>query len=100
MAIVADPSLSESKKHIDQLHFIYHQPARKGHFSVRDGILYLKEIFENDTKYVDLRIVPASMVNIIFVAFHANPIGGHLNAYRTFRRICQRYFWPEMYSYI
>ena len=49
---------------------------------------------------MDLRIVPTSMRNIMFVAFHANPIGSHLNAYRTYHRIRQRYFWPGMFQYI
>ena len=40
------------------------------------------------------------MKNIVFVAFHANPIGGHLNAYRTYHRIRQRYFWPNMFQCI
>ena len=60
----------------------------------------MKEIFQNDVKYVELKIVPQSLVNIIFVAFHANPIGGHLNPVRTYHRIRQRYFWPGMYQYI
>jgi hypothetical protein len=47
-----------------------------------------------------LQIVPKSLLNIVFVAFHANPIGGHFNAYRTLHRIRLQYFWPEMYSYI
>ena len=38
--------------------------------------------------------------NIIFVAFRANPIGGYLNAYRTYHRVRQRYFWPGMFQYI
>ena len=60
----------------------------------------MKEIFQNNTKFVELRIVPSSMVNIIFVAFHANPIGGHLNPYRTYHRMRQQYFWPGMHQYI
>ena len=100
LEIVANPALGESQKYIQPLDYIYRQPARQGHFTIRDGILYLKEIFQNDVKFVELRVVPASLVNIIFVAFHANPIGGHLNPYRTYHRIRQRYFWPGMYQYI
>ena len=100
LEIVANPALGESQTHIQPLDHVYRQPARQGHFSLKDGILYMKEIFQNDDRFVDLRIVPAQMKNIIFVAFHANPIGGHLNAYRTYHRIRQRYFWPGMYQYI
>jgi hypothetical protein len=97
--MIALPSLAESKEHISQLHHVFRQPARSGLFSVKDGILYMKEPFQNDTKFVSLRIVPAALRNIVFVAFHANPIGGHLDAFRTFHRIRQRYFWPGMYLY-
>ena len=54
--IVANPALGQSQKHIQPLNFIYRQPARQGHFSVRDGILYMKEIFQNDVKFEELRI--------------------------------------------
>lgn len=100
LEIVANPALSDSQAHTKPLDHVYRQPAKQGYFSVKDGILYMKEIFQNDDKFVDLRIIPVSMRNIVFVAFHANPIGGHLIAYRTYHRERQRYFWPGMYQYI
>ena len=56
----------------------------------------MKEIFEKYVKYVDLRIVPSSLTNIIFVTFHDNPIDRHLNLHRTYHQICQRYFYAGM----
>jgi hypothetical protein len=49
-----------------------------------------------------LQLVPAAFYNIIFIAFHANAIGGHLNAYHTLHRIRLgvQYYWPGMFSYI
>ena len=81
--IVTHPKLAEDSTKINSLHFIYRQLARLGLFYMDDGILFLEEIYKDDTKYVSLQIVPTSLHNIIFIAFHANPIGGHLNAYRT-----------------
>ena len=60
----------------------------------------MKEISQNDIKFMEVQIVPASLVNILYMAFHANPIAGHLNPYQTYHRIRQRYFWPGMYQYI
>ena len=100
LEIVANPGLSQDRKKIASLHHVYRQPARQGQFTARDGILYMKEIFNNDVKFVDLRIVPESLYNIVFVAFHANSIGAHLDTPRTFHRIRQRYFWPGFYNYI
>jgi hypothetical protein len=39
-------------------------------------------------------------MNIVFIAFHTNAIGGHLNTYRTFHRLRLRFYWPGMYSYV
>jgi len=98
--IASNPSLAEEKTRIDRLHSIYRMPARRGHFTVENGILYMREHLAGDTKFVRLQIVPSSLCNAIFIAFHANPIGGHLNAFRTFHRIRQRFFWPGMYQYV
>ncbi len=38
--------------------------------------------------------------NIIFVAFHSNPLGAHFNATRTLHRIRLHYYWPGMWRYI
>ena len=100
LEIVSSPSMAQSQAVVQKLDYIYRQPARNGNFSKKDGIAYMKEIFQNDDRFVELKIVPQSSRNIIFVAFHANPIGGHLNAYRTYHRVRQRYFWPGMYTYI
>jgi hypothetical protein len=98
--MVSSPAIAQSQEVVNKLPYIFRQPARQGHFIMRDKILFMREIFQNDDRYIELKIVPESLRNIIFVAFHANPIGGHLNAHRTYHRICQRYFWPGMYQYI
>ena len=87
LEIVSRPAMAQSQQVVQKLDYIYRQPARLGQFSVKDKILYMREIFQNDDRYVELKIVPTSLRNIIFVAFHSNPIGGHLNAFRTYHRI-------------
>ncbi len=58
------------------------------------------EPIRGSTLYTQSQIVPKALFDIVFVAFHSNPLGGHLNAYCTLHHICLHYFWPEMYSYI
>ena len=99
LEIVANPDLGDDQKYIQPMHSTYIQPVRQGHFSIKDIIICMKEIFEHDVKYADLRIVPYSLTKILFVAFHSNTIGGHLNVYRTYQWICQRHFWSSMYQY-
>ena len=91
-------SLKTVKK-LNTLHSIYHQPARLGNFSVENGILYIKENFEHDTKYINLCIVPSSVCSVVFVAFHDNPIVAHYACWRTFHCIWELFFWPGMYQY-
>ena len=64
-----------------------------------DNILYLIKLLSADAKCVKLRIVPKSLRNVVFVAFHTNPIGGHLDAFRTYSRMRLRFFFPGMFQY-
>ncbi len=52
------------------------------------------------SSYTCLQLVPSEFYNIIFIAFHSNAIGGHLNTYCTLHCIRLRYYWPGMYSFI
>ncbi len=63
-------------------------------------MLIFREPISGSDSYMRLTLVPRELYNILFVAFHANPIGGHLNAYRTLHRLCLRYYWPGMYAYV
>ena len=96
--MVASPAIAQSQEVVNKLPYIYRQPARQGHFVIRDKKIFMREIFQNDDRYIELKT--ESLQNIIFVAFHLNPIDGHLNAHMTYHRVYQRYFWPGVYQYI
>ena len=89
LEIVANPGVAKDNERISSLHSVYRHSARLGNFSVEHGILYMKDIFENNIKYIKLFIVPSSLYSIVFVAFHANPICGHLGSLRIFHCVCQ-----------
>ena len=36
----------------------------------------------------------------MLIAFHTNPIGGHLNAYQMLHQLRLCYYWPGMYAYV
>ncbi len=67
---------------------------------IKDEMLIFNEPIQGGSSSTCLQLVLVEFYNIIFVAFHSNAIGGHLNAYRTLCRICLHYHWPGMYSYI
>ena len=76
----------------------YRAAFRQSQIVLEDDMLICREPVCGGSSYTHLQLVPAELYNIIFVAFHSNAIGGHLNAYRTLHRICLRYYWPGMYS--
>jgi hypothetical protein len=78
----------------------YQAALHQSQIVIKDDMLIFREPVCGGSSYTRLQLVPAEFYNIIFVAFHCNAIGGHLNAYRTLHRIRLRYYWPRMYSYI
>ena len=85
---------------LNAVNFNYCTPLGQSQIVIEDGLLIYPEPIRGGTSYTRLQLVPAEFYNIIFIAFHSNAIGGHLNAYRTLHRIRLRYYWPGMYSYI
>jgi hypothetical protein len=54
---------------------------------IKDKILIYCKPIAGSLSYACLQLVPTKFFNILFVAFHTNPIGGHFNTYHTFHRI-------------
>jgi len=75
-------------------------PLRQSLISVKADMLILREPISGTSSFTRLQLVPNELFNIVFIAFHTNPIGGHLNAYRTLHRIRLRFYWPGMYAYV
>ena len=74
-------------------HYSYRQPLRQSFTVIEDVMLIFREPIQGSTSYTRLQIVSRGLYDIIFIAFHSNPIGGHLNAYRTFHQLHLRYHW-------
>jgi hypothetical protein len=97
--IVLNPS-SICKEKLKKVHYAYRHHLCQSHIGIEDDMLILRELICGSTSYIRLQIVPDGLRDILFVASHSNPIGGHLNAYRSLHCLHLRYHWPEMYSYI
>jgi hypothetical protein len=78
----------------------YHQALRQLHIKMVNGILYYHVLIVGSAPYACRQLIHAAFWNIVFIAFHSNPLGGRLNAVRTFHQIRLRFYWPNMYSYI
>ena len=88
------------KETLKTVHYSYRQPLRQSLIVMEDDMLMFREPIRGSTSYTCLQIVQRGLYDIIFIAFHSNPIGRHLNAYHTLHQLSLRYHWPKMYSFI
>ena len=98
-AIVTNPSTLNNKA-LAGINYNYHAALRKSLIVLEDGILIYREPLAGNGSYTQLQLVPVEFRNMLFIAFHTNPVGGHLNAYRTLHCLRLRYYWPGMYLYV
>ena len=78
----------------------FRQALRQSQIKLEDGLLIYCEPIVGSESYTKLQLVPSEFRNVVFVAFHSNPIGGHFNVSRTYHRIRLRFYWPKMFTYI
>jgi hypothetical protein len=79
------------KSTLKDVHYVYRQPLRLSHIVIEEEMLIFREPIRGSTSYTRLQIVPAELRDILFVAFHSNPIGGHLDTACTLHRLRLRY---------
>jgi hypothetical protein len=98
--LIANPSLAVNE-HLNKIHHTLRLPLRQNLLMMEnDMIIFHKPLGGGSNSYCKLHLAPSSLRNAIFIAFHANPIGGHVNYYHTFKNICLRFYWPGMLGYI
>ncbi len=103
LCAVCDLVLNPSKitnKSLANVNHNYCGPLCRSLIIVENDMLFHHKPIIGTSLFTRLQLVPSELKNIIFIAFHANPIGGHLNAYRTFHRLHLHFYWPGMYSYV
>ena len=76
-----------SNKALAEVNHNYHGPLRQSNILVENDMLIMREPIAGTLSYTRLQLVPRELMNILFVAVHTNPMGGHLNAYRTLHRL-------------
>ena len=84
MCAVRELALNPSQitnKRLSAVNHNYRGPLRQSQIVIEDSMLILHEPICSSTSYARLQFVPRELHNILFIAFHTNAIGGHLNAY-------------------
>jgi hypothetical protein len=94
---VLNPSLINNQA-LAKINHNYCGPLRQSLISVENDMLILKEPIGRTSSYMHLQLVPQELSNILFIAFHINAIGGHLNAYWTLHCLRLQFYWPGMYA--
>ena len=98
--IVANPSKLTNKAST-KINYNYHATLWKSLIVVEDNVLiYHEPLAGGNGSYTHLQLVPWEFRNILFIPFHTNLIGGHLNSYCTLHCLCLWYYWPGMYLYV
>ena len=97
--LVLNPSKITNKL-LANVNHNYRGPLHQSLIVVENDMLILHKPIIGTSLFTRLQLVPLELRNIIFIAFHTNPISGHLNAYRMFHHLCLRFYWPGMYSYV
>ncbi|XP_064464406.1 uncharacterized protein K02A2.6-like, partial [Ornithodoros turicata] len=67
-------------------------------FVIFDGVLYKKECKVTQQRF--LLCLPETQQLRVLEEYHARKFGGHMGIRRTFERIHERYFWPNMYRHV
>jgi hypothetical protein len=79
---ISNKRLEEAK-----LNANYRAALRQSQITIEDGILILRKQIVGSESYARLQLVPSHFRNLVFIAFHSNPLGAHLNVTRTLHRI-------------
>lgn len=72
------------------------QLSMNQNFTVKDGLLYKKNPSAVGSPW--LLVVPDSQVRKILADLHDHPTSGHLGITKTYGRIKNKFFWPNMYK--
>jgi hypothetical protein len=90
LCLVRDMILNHSKicnGSLSKVNHKYCMPLRQSLLLIKEGMLIMKEPITGSNSYMCLQLVPREFYNIVFIVFHANPVGAHLNLVRTLHQI-------------
>jgi len=100
LQLIQQPELRTKRELMDAIPPVYRQPMRDGYIREDGGYLYFMDPIPESTELLKLQIVPKGLWNVLFTAFHVNPMGGHLGVYYTLHKLRTRYHWPGMFKYV
>jgi hypothetical protein len=97
--LVLNPSMINNQS-LAKVNHNYCGPLHQSLISAENDMLIMKEPIGGTLSYTRLQLVPQELSNLLFIAFHTNAMGGHLNAYRTLHHLRLCFYWPGMYAFV
>jgi hypothetical protein len=85
---------------VKKVHACYRQPLLQGYIDMVNTRLCITHLVDGHTHLLLLVIVPTSLRRLMFTAYHASPVCGHMGRYKTLFRLRQRFFWPSMRKFV
>ena len=85
-----------SEDEIRNVHAGYRHALREDRISFRKNRLLLFTTVGGSNRFLCLIIVPTSLRQLVFFAYHASGSGAHMKAFKTLLLVRLRFFWPCM----
>jgi hypothetical protein len=85
-----------SEHEIRNVHESYRHALRENRIHFRNNRLLLFTSIASSHRFLCLIIVPESLRQLVFFAYHASGSGAHMGAFKTLLLIRTRFFWPRM----
>ena len=98
MDLIGNPYMIK-KPNVEKLYYSYRGPIRRKLIIMNEGMIILKEPIRGESTYRELRIITRDIRQIVFIQFHAKPIGGHFGLHNTVVRIMLRFFWHGLNTF-
>ena len=100
---VFDPTLLRQQQRTDdKLRPIFEalaQGKNSSTYVLIDNVLH-KTLSRRLGSAVTVPYVPTTIISQVLNAYHDSPTGGHLGVHKTWHRVRNRYFWPNMFNTI
>ena len=98
--VQANPTDPPPKALLSRVHADYRLPLRENRIVLQSNRLVLLRPVPGTNRSLALIIVPSSLRDLMFRAYHAAPSAGHMDAYKTIHRLRLRFFWPALSAFV
>jgi hypothetical protein len=85
---------------VSGINFNFQNALWQLHIALKNYILIYSKPIVGSKSCTHLQLVTSKFHNILFIAFHSSPIGGHFSIYHTLHRLRLHFYWPGMYKFI